>query len=1067
MKSLRPLLWLLVPACIFAGETGKLVGTLTNKTTGKPLAGGNVLLENTVMGTMSDARGNFFLLNIPPATYSVKISYIGYKTTTIADVRIYADRTTRLDVALEVSVVEGDEVVVEAARPVIERDQTATTITVTEEEIVNMPVNSYLDIMDNMAGVIDNDNGGGDNGIHIRGGRSGEIAYMVDGFFVEDAIFGGMGTDVARNGISELSVITGSFNAEYGEAMSGVVNIITKEGNTGYEWNLRTSTDQFGIQKNDWGTSRLEGTFSGPVLPFARNLATFFVTGDLYSSNTYLSKTYLPKDVLTVDLDGDGVFDEGDTYAMADLDFDGNLEEMKKGALNTFDTFRDDRRLTGKLVIRPLRNVKVSFGTNLLHRENRDYSLSYRQIPDHSSQDWLESDLYYATANITFSKNMFGTLRYSNFRNENWTGNPRHLNKNHELFAKAHTIPDDWDHSILEPGESWVWFSHYAEPYNDLNEDGQWSPYAAEWWQDVNGDGILNWTDANQDSVWNPGEGERWHDWNNNGVWDIFADSNNDGIPDTEPYSDLDGDGNYSYGVTVPLREGDAYDNTSNYEFYGEYPIINAQGDTVRTATSDYYSYEHYRSVTETYQASLTWQFSDANQLKTGFEVKKYVLNNFLASGLGGGPYGIASEPAFVIWEKRPEQRAFYIQDKIEFTDLVVNLGIRWDYMDPNSRYADPTKKLAYFLDGQFVPPNTPGAEWGYLEINGTDTVFTPAPQTDIKKQWSPRIAFGYPISDRMAFHFSYGHFFQYPEYQNMYRLSNSNGYTGLPNELAGISNQVGVGTFGNALYPFPYNLGDWYIPPVGSPNLKPETTVQYEMGLRTQLSDRFVLGTAVFYKDVYDYIAAVIYDADPTEFSVFENMDYGNSKGIEISLQQLPTNGLSWGINYTFSRAEGNASNEFQHWDDAYSASVYGTVPARKTITMPWDQPHTINVTMNYTHPSGFGANLIGNWGSGLPYTPSDNRGRPLDESNSGRMPATSSFDLKAYYDLPAPWVNVRFYADITNLFNKRNVLNVFDNSGKPDESLNPGTSPMWEARPYYFGAPRHIELGISVGVK
>lgn len=1066
MRPFVKLLFLCLPVLIFAGETGKLVGTMKDKATGQPLAGGNILIKETPLGTMSDEKGDFLILNIPPAKYSVTVSYIGYKTITFNDVVINTDRTIRLDALMEVSAVKGETVTVEAKRPIIERDQTATTMTVMKEEIANMPVNSYAEVMNNMAGVIENDNGGGDNGIHIRGGRSGEIAYMVDGFFVEDAIFGGMGTDVARAGISELSVITGSFNAEYGEAMSGVVNIVTNEGSRDLSWNLRASTDQFG-DANNWKSSRLEGTVSGPVVPWARDLATFFITADLYDTKTYLYKTYLTKDVLTLDNNGNGIYDEGDEYAMADLDFDNTPDEMKVGALNLFDTFRKENRLTGKLALVPLHNLKITLGTNLLSRNNRGYSLSYRQIPDHSSLSWLESALYYASANYTFSENMFGTVRYASFRNENWSGNPAYLNKNHELYAKINTIPDDWTQSVLNPDSAWVWFSHYAEPYNDLNNDGQWSRYASEWWDDTDGDGLLDWTDINGDGAWNAGEGERWHDWNNDGVFTIFADADGDGIPDTEPYMDLNEDGSFNPGVTIPLREGDAYDNTSNYEFYGEYPIINAFGDTIRMATSDYYSYEHYRSVTNTFQGSITWQVDKRNQVKSGFERKTFVLENFNASGLGGGPYGQAAEPGFVIWQKKPEQRSFYVQDKIEFDDMIVNLGLRWDYMDPNSRYADPTKKLGYFLNGALVPANTPGADWGYLAISGGDTSFIPAPLAKIKRKWSPRVAIGYPITDRTAFHFSYGHFFQYPEYQNMYRLSNSNGFEGLPNELAGLVSMAGTSTFGNALYPFPYSLGDWYIPPVGSPNLRPETTVAYEFGLRTMVSQGFVLRTTLFYKDIYDYIAAVIKDADPTEYAVFENMDYGNAKGVEFSLQRLFADRFGWTINYTFSRAEGNSANEYQHWDDAYSASVYGTYPSRKTIIMPWDQPHTLNVAFNYIHPRGIGLNVIGNWGSGFPYTPSDDRGRPLDESNSGRMPPTSTFDLKAYYDISLKAATVRVYADITNVLNHRNVLNVFDNSGKPDESLNPNTSPMWEMRPYYFGAPRHIELGISVGMQ
>ena len=103
----------------------------------------------------------------------------------------------------------------------------------------------------------------------------------------------------------------------------------------------------------------------------------------------------------------------------------------------------------------------------------------------------------------------------------------------------------------------------------------------------------------------------------------------------------------------------------------------------------------------------------------------------------------------------------------------------------------------------------------------------------------------------------------------------------------------------------------------------------------------------------MYDYIASTIYDADPTEYAIFENHDYANSRGFEISLRKLFSQNFSWSVNYTFTRAEGNAENEFAHWYEMYYASVYGTFPARKTVVMPWDQPHTLNMNLNYVNPS------------------------------------------------------------------------------------------------------------------
>tara|TARA_B100001029_G_C15032187_1_gene437719 strand:+ start:1 stop:1296 length:1296 start_codon:yes stop_codon:yes gene_type:complete len=427
------------------------------------------------------------------------------------------------------------------------------------------------------------------------------------------------------------------------------------------------------------------------------------------------------------------------------------------------------------------------------------------------------------------------------------------------------------------------------------------------------------------------------------------------------------------------------------------------------------------------------------------------------------------------------------------------------DRLEPNSLMPNPEKPLAYWFEGdsftdqnengiwdegeEFIDcqnngyyngPGLSGAgdicsDWGFMtemdlnEDGVTDTLIFQYPsKAKNKTKFSPRIGIGYPITDNTAFHFSYGQFYQYPEFAYLYWYANSNGYSDIPESISNIQGEIdgiGSGVFGNNMYPFPYDLGDWYIPTVGSPDLEPETTIAYEFGLRTRPTADYLVSFTVYYKDMYDYIASVVYDADPTEYARFENMDYANSKGFEISISQLMKNNYSWTIGYSFNRAEGNAENEFAHWYEMYYASVYGTFPARKTVVMPWDQPHTFNLNFNYVHPIGLGLNVIGNIGSGLPYTPTDARGRNLDEINSGRMPYTANFDLKAYYDYNYKDINIRFFSDISNLFNKKNILNVFNDSGEPDESLDPGTSQIYEFQPGFYGSPRHIEIGLEIG--
>ena len=244
----------------------------------------------------------------------------------------------------------------------------------------------------------------------------------------------------------------------------------------------------------------------------------------------------------------------GDVYALSDIDGDGKADLLKKGAREVTTTYNWTDRLTGKLVLRPIDNLKIILGTNIRNKENRGFSMSYRQLSDRNAVVWQESKLLYGKLNYTFTKNMFATFSYSKNRVENWTGpkipDERFLNNNHELYSDVFRIPDSWENSILDPGYDFTWFSYYAEPYNDNDQDGAYS--------------------------------------------------------DGDDYEDMNNDGKYSWGVFPPRSEGDAYDNTSNYEFYGSYPIVNNSGDTIRMGISTYHNYLNDYSETQQLEGILT-----------------------------------------------------------------------------------------------------------------------------------------------------------------------------------------------------------------------------------------------------------------------------------------------------------------------------------------------------------------------------------------------------------------------------------------------------------------------------
>ncbi len=121
------------------------------------------------------------------------------------------------------------------------------------------------------------------------------------------------------------------------------------------------------------------------------------------------------------DADGDGVFD-GDVYALADIDGDGIAEPLKKGAKEITGTYNWTDRLMGKLVLRPINNLKITLGTNIQNYENRGFSMNYRQLPERSAVSWQGSKLVYGGLNYTFAENVCVTLSYSNDRVGNWTG---------------------------------------------------------------------------------------------------------------------------------------------------------------------------------------------------------------------------------------------------------------------------------------------------------------------------------------------------------------------------------------------------------------------------------------------------------------------------------------------------------------------------------------------------------------------------------------------------------------------------------------------------------------------
>ena len=274
-------------AVVLAGQTGKLAGRITDAQTGEPIVGASVVIQGTKMGSSTDLNGYYFVDYIPPGEYTVVISAVGYEKVVVNKVPIKIDLTFTLDMKLNPQAVTTKEVVVTAKRPLVQKDLTSTSVTVSSNQISQLPVESVGQIIGLQAGVV---------GGHFRGGRSDEVSYLVDGLPVTDPFNGSLPLQVQNSSIREMEVISGTFNAEYGQAMSGVVNIVTQDGGEKFHGSLSAYagdyvTSHTGLFPNvgrltTFRTRDYEFTLDGPTV-FLPGL-TFFTTGRYYYNPGYL-----------------------------------------------------------------------------------------------------------------------------------------------------------------------------------------------------------------------------------------------------------------------------------------------------------------------------------------------------------------------------------------------------------------------------------------------------------------------------------------------------------------------------------------------------------------------------------------------------------------------------------------------------------------------------------------------------------------------------------------------------------------------------------------------------------
>ncbi len=897
------LLLLLSVGFVFAQTTGKIAGVVRDQETGRPMPGVNIVIEGTNKGAATDADGRFFIINVPPGKYNLMARMIGYSTMKIEGIRVNVNSTTNLTFELSPEVIEGDEIVVTAKAISMKKDQTSSVRTVSTEEMEVLPVENVSEVVSLQAGVVHG---------HFRGGRDTEVSYMIDGMMVNNAFNGNsQSTVVDVDVVQELEVITGTFNAEYGQAMSGIVNAVTKDGSSRWSGSVYSSYANFLTRHNDIFVG-LGNT--GAAVRNSHQDYKVQLEGPLVKEKLFLLANYRFQDN-PGHLNGIRRFNPTDYNEYIGSDPSAwHTESTGDGAYVAMNT-QKFHNFFGKLSYKPSSMLKFGALFSLNDRTSTFYNHTWKYNPDPLRNHFNRSVMGALTMNHMMTSSLFYDVKLSY--------------NNQDMQSYLYEGPTD---------------ERYLSPY--YRGRGQ--------------TGFVTGGDAG------PGKS-----------MDAFSNYN----AKVDLYWQLNSNHAFKTGILATRHEirRDRVDVRNIY-----------QGTARETET-----------VVDPETGKIDYPFYELEIVPK-------------------------TEETLDVYTVHPIEFSTYIQDKMEFESLVINLGVRYDYFDPEQVYPSDRRNPG----NQLVLP---------------DSMMSSYPQAPPKYQFSPRFGLAYQLGDEAVLRFSYGHFFQMPAMHAMYQ----NNVFRVP------TNDYGI-TMGNTL-------------------LDAQRTVTYEIGLWQQLFPGMSLELALYYKDIYNLLSTTIISTyNQIEYGLFTNKDYGNARGLEVKWDYQIKNFYT-GINYTLSYTKGNADNPWQTFNRAGQSRD----PIRRYIPMSWDQRHTFNMTVGY-NAEKYGATVIGFYNSGTPYTYT-----PLGYSelslinlyeNNDFKPGHLNADLRGYWRLPlgGQW-NVRLLLNIYNLFDALIPMWVYGDTGKPYEKIVTDIEKMnyncdftdvfdQYQNPTAYAAPRMVKLGLEV---
>ena len=999
------LLW---PSVAAFAQTGKIAGSVVDQNQ-EPLIGVNVIIDGTTIGAVTDADGYFSILNVRPGTHTVRATFIGFTPVTVEDVRVAIELTTEVDISMQEAAVGMDEVVVTAEQPVIQRDIAASQRNIDAEDITSGKYQSIAQVL--TAQVAFNDISSVEDRPEIRGSFFDESLYLVDGVNYNDPLTNQPHYRANLDAVQEIKVQTGGFSAEYGDVRSGVINVVTREGGERYSGSINLQYSPPGYKHLGPGLF----DFNSPVVePFVDpNLGAF-------TGNTFFNGW----NVIAASLD------EGEAHAGNPMELyarylwrhrsEDSINELKRlqkqGIVQFADGVDPDDMVWQQTGVLPDYRIAATLGGPIpffrplkffLSYNARQSEYAYRFVqPSFNDQNFRGK----LTTNVGKGKklNMHGYYGYQ--KGGNGGQGPRNAgfvssnpfsstdSENKYWNPNCSTAGDrtrqiygtQWTHALSARTFYEVKLTHDRVDYGILRHQRNTAPVPG--FPGLTSSRASTGSQVDEGRIGTEAEAmaraangslgwERWREWALIRIGEHWYDE-------------------------APRGRG----LVGWSDVTGEYRL---EGCRTQATGSNSRGWDA--------NGSFTSQVNRSNQIRMGFQFRSEDITNYheeLDIPVNAGS----------VWDSQARQLigAVYLQDKLEFQGFVATLGVRLDVLNTGDYptvldgcdlfgdrgTANCTRDAQYgpFSEGLSAGNTTINVENGSLQGN-RETIVTETLGVNRRThlRLSPRIGLSHPISTVAKIFMNYGHFHQWANAVQMYRL--------------GMNTTQG-----------------YRVTQLGNPLLQPERTIQYEVGYEQNLFDRMSLRMTGYYKDVNSEIGNV--NINPLRFSSYSiplNRNFRDVRGFEAFLElrrgSLPYLSGWVSANYLVESGAGYGYSTF-HEDPLRDA------PFTNTQVSSSDVRPILKSRVDFHLPDDFGGPrlgevaLLGGLNVSLSYT--WRRGRqftwnpaqiPLVEDNVRWRPY-QRWDLRLTKALfRSGNYETAFYIDVSNLFNNRN-MNTFSGS-------------------------------------